>query len=75
VVVTPNFHHWHHSQARAALDRNFAAHFTFLDTLFGTAIKIDRPWPQRYGVKDDYVPGGLLAQIWFPFRWNGDRPD
>jgi len=75
VVVTPNFHHWHHSQERAALDRNFAAHFTFLDTLFGTAIKIDRPWPQRYGVKDDYVPGGLLAQIWFPFRWNGDRPD
>jgi len=75
VLVTPNFHHWHHSQERAALDRNFAAHFTFLDTLFGTAVKTDRAWPQRYGVKDDYVPNGVLAQTLFPFRWNGQRPD
>ncbi|RZJ18959.1 MAG: sterol desaturase family protein, partial [Haliea sp.] len=31
IIVTPNFHHWHHSQDDAALDRNYAAHFAFLD--------------------------------------------
>jgi sterol desaturase/sphingolipid hydroxylase (fatty acid hydroxylase superfamily) len=75
VIVTPNFHHWHHAQDRAALDRNYAAHFTFLDILFGTAVKSDAPWPQRYGVKDDYVPKGVGAQTLFPFVWNGNRPD
>jgi sterol desaturase/sphingolipid hydroxylase (fatty acid hydroxylase superfamily) len=75
VIVTPNFHHWHHAQDREALDRNYAAHFTFLDALFGTAVKSDAPWPQRYGVKDDYVPKGVLAQTLFPFVWNGNRPD
>jgi sterol desaturase/sphingolipid hydroxylase (fatty acid hydroxylase superfamily) len=75
VLVTPNFHHWHHSQERAALDRNYAAHFTFLDALFGTAVKTDRAWPQRYGVKGEYVPDGVLAQTLFPFKWNGRRPD
>lgn len=74
-IVTPNFHHWHHAQDRAALDRNYAAHFTFLDHLFGTAVKSERAWPERYGVKDDYVPDGVLAQTTFPFTWSGRRPD
>ena len=46
VIVTPNFHHWHHSQDKEALDRNYAAHFAFLDHLFGTAVKSDREWPE-----------------------------
>jgi sterol desaturase/sphingolipid hydroxylase (fatty acid hydroxylase superfamily) len=75
VIVTPDFHHWHHSQERAALDRNYAAHFAFLDTLFGTAVKTGQPWPFRYGVKGDYVPAGFVAQTAFPFTWNGRRPD
>jgi sterol desaturase/sphingolipid hydroxylase (fatty acid hydroxylase superfamily) len=75
VIVTPNFHHWHHSQDRVALDRNYAAHFTFLDVVFGTAVKSERAWPERYGVKDDYVPKGVVAQTLFPFTWNGRRPD
>jgi sterol desaturase/sphingolipid hydroxylase (fatty acid hydroxylase superfamily) len=75
VIVTPNFHHWHHSQDRAALDRNYAAHFTFLDVVFGTAVRSERAWPERYGVKDDYVPKGVVAQTLFPFTWSGRRPD
>jgi len=75
LIVTPNFHHWHHSQDRVALDRNYAAHFTFLDVVFGTAVKSERAWPERYGVKDDYVPKGVVAQTLFPFTWSGRRPD
>jgi len=71
VVVTPNFHHWHHSQDSEGIDRNYAAHFAFLDHLFGTAHKADRPWPDRYGVVGDYVPNGFVKQLAFPFRWKG----
>jgi len=71
VIVTPNFHHWHHSQDSEGIDRNYAAHFAFLDHLFGTAHKSDRPWPQQYGVVGDYVPNGFLKQLAFPFVWKG----
>lgn len=67
VFVTPNFHHWHHSRDDEAIDKNYAAHFAFLDYLFGTAVKADRPWPRRYGVVGDYMPKGWAAQQAFPF--------
>lgn len=71
LIVTPNFHHWHHSQDREALDRNYAAHFAFLDHIFGTAVKSDREWPKDYGVLGDYVPNGFVRQFKFPFTWKG----
>ncbi|GAA6141989.1 sterol desaturase family protein [Hydrogenophaga sp. 5NK40-0174] len=71
LIVTPNFHHWHHSQDQEALDRNYAAHYAFLDHLFGTAVKSDRKWPDHYGVLGDYVPDGFLKQLKFPFVWKG----
>ncbi len=73
LLVTPNFHHWHHSQDKEALDRNYAAHFAFLDHLFGTAVKADREWPERYGVKGDYMPNGFGRQQAFPFTWDGKQ--
>jgi sterol desaturase/sphingolipid hydroxylase (fatty acid hydroxylase superfamily) len=73
LIVTPNFHHWHHSQDKEALDRNYAAHFAFLDHLFGTAVKADREWPDHYGVKGDYMPAGFLKQQAFPFTWDGKQ--
>ncbi|TXH60882.1 MAG: sterol desaturase family protein [Burkholderiaceae bacterium] len=72
VIVTPNFHHWHHSQDDEAIDRNYAAHFAFLDHLFGTAVQSDRKWPEHYGVQGDYVPDGFLKQLAFPFVWKRD---
>ena len=71
VIVTPNFHHWHHSQDTEAIDKNYAAHFAFLDHLFGTAVQSDREWPERYGVRGDYVPNGFWKQMKFPFVWDG----
>ncbi len=71
LIVTPNFHHWHHSQDDEAIDRNYAAHFAFLDYLFGTAVKSDREWPAQYGVVGDYVPNGFWKQVKFPFVWKG----
>ncbi len=71
VIVTPNFHHWHHAQDDEAIDKNYAAHFAFLDHLFGTAVQSDRVWPNQYGVVGDYVPNGFWKQLMFPFRWKG----
>ena len=71
LIVTPNFHHWHHSQDQEALDRNYAAHYAFLDHLFGTAVNSPKAWPERYGVLGDYVPKGFLRQLAFPFTWKG----
>ncbi len=69
VIVTPNFHHWHHSQDDEAIDKNYAAHFAFIDHLFGTAVQSDRTWPAHYGVVGDYVPNGFWKQVMFPFTW------
>jgi sterol desaturase/sphingolipid hydroxylase (fatty acid hydroxylase superfamily) len=71
IIVTPNFHHWHHSQDKEALDTNYAAHFAFLDYLFGSAAKSERIWPKEYGVLGDYVPNGFIKQFKFPFTWKG----
>lgn len=68
VIVTPQFHHWHHSSDAVAIDRNYAAHFSFLDYLLGTAVKGQKEWPDEYGVVGDYMPVGMLKQQLFPLR-------
>ncbi len=71
LIVTPDFHHWHHSSEREAIDRNYAAHFAFIDYIFGTAVKSDRRFPGKYGVLGDYMPPGFVRQQLFPFTWKG----
>lgn len=70
LIVTPDFHDWHHSSDDEAIDRNYAAHYAFLDHLFGTAVKVPahKPLPAAYGVVGDYMPDGWRAQQGFPFR-------
>jgi sterol desaturase/sphingolipid hydroxylase (fatty acid hydroxylase superfamily) len=68
LVVTPNFHHWHHASDDIAIDKNYAAHYAFLDYLFGTAVKTNNKFPEKYGVVGDYMPDGFVKQQMFPFR-------
>jgi len=68
LLVTPDFHHWHHASDDEAIDRNYAAHYAFLDYLFGTAVRSPRSFPERYGVVGDYMPDGFVRQQLFPFR-------
>ncbi len=68
LIVTPDFHHWHHSSDTEAIDKNYAAHYAFLDYLFGTAVKSENAFPEHYGVVGDYVPDGFIAQQMFPFK-------
>ncbi len=68
LIVTPDFHHWHHSSDDVAIDRNYAAHYAFLDHIFGTAIKGQKGFPEKYGVQGDYMPDGYVKQLMFPFK-------
>lgn len=68
VLVLPRFHHWHHADAPEAVDRNYAVHLPWLDTLFGTAHDPAGRWPERYGIREERVPEGFLAQLVWPFR-------
>lgn len=68
LVATPAFHHWHHAAEEEARDRNFAVHLPVLDVLFGTFHLPRGRWPGRYGLLDDKLPKGLLAQHLHPFR-------
>ena len=68
LVVTPDFHHWHHASDEEAIDKNYSAHYAFLDYLFGTAVKSGKRFPEKYGVVGDYMPDGFVRQQLFPFR-------
>jgi sterol desaturase/sphingolipid hydroxylase (fatty acid hydroxylase superfamily) len=70
LLVTPDFHHWHHASDEEAIDRNYAAHYAFLDYLFGTAVTSKNKFPEKYGVVGDYMPDGFVRQQLFPFRGN-----
>ena len=77
LIVTPDFHPWHHSSDTEAIDRNYAAHYAFLDYLFGTTVKVtkEKPFPAKYGVVGDYMPDGFLPQQAFPFRAKAQSPE
>ena len=67
LVVTPHFHHWHHAAEAAAVDKNFAVHFPWIDRLFGTYHAPADRWPDEYGVVPDRMPPDWLGQLVHPF--------
>lgn len=66
-IATPRFHHWHHSSASEAIDRNFAVHLPWIDRLFGTYHAPRGQWPEAYGIPGDPVPEGYWEQTLWPF--------
>jgi sterol desaturase/sphingolipid hydroxylase (fatty acid hydroxylase superfamily) len=68
VLVTPRYHHWHHALEAEARDRNFAVHFPWIDRLFGSWHAPAGRWPTAYGLADEVVPEGYLAQFVYPIR-------
>jgi len=70
IIVTPQFHHWHHASDRAAIDRNYAAHFSFIDYLLKTAVTGENKWPQQYGIVGGGMPDGWMKQQFYPLCKN-----
>jgi lathosterol oxidase len=67
-LVTPQFHHWHHSDQEEALDKNFAVHLPIWDWLFGSYYLPGEQWPASYGVKGEKPPEGFFRQLFWPFK-------
>jgi sterol desaturase/sphingolipid hydroxylase (fatty acid hydroxylase superfamily) len=71
VVLTPDFHHWHHANQPDAHNTNYAGLLPIWDQLFGTYFMPADQRPSRYGI-DEPMPLGVWGQLRQPFR---RRPD
>jgi sterol desaturase/sphingolipid hydroxylase (fatty acid hydroxylase superfamily) len=67
IVITPEFHHWHHSNEVAAHRTNYSIFLPVWDSIFGTYRMPANARPTQYGV-DEFIPSGMTAQLWWPFR-------
>jgi len=67
LMVTPQFHHWHHCEDPAHYGKNFAIHFPFLDKIFGTYYLPGTIWPENTGVREGSYPKGYFKQLIYPF--------
>jgi len=67
ILVTPQFHHWHHSSEKPAIDTNYAEHTQIWDRLFGTYHNPAEHWPAVYGTTER-LPRTLLSQFTYPFK-------
>ena len=68
VLVSPAYHHWHHTSLREGRDKNYAELCPIWDRLFGTYF-----WPadrraDQFGIDDLTFPGHFFGQVWYPFR-------
>jgi sterol desaturase/sphingolipid hydroxylase (fatty acid hydroxylase superfamily) len=67
LVVSPEFHHWHHSAEREAFNRNYASLVACWDVLFGTVFLPKGRQPLHYGIEEQ-VPAGWIGRFFYPFR-------
>lgn len=68
IVGTPQYHHWHHSAERQAVDKNFAVILPVIDQIFGTLYLPRDQWPEIYGIEGNPVPDRFVSQMIYPFR-------
>lgn len=68
VIVSPAFHHKHHSIDERDYNRNFARVLSIWDRLFGTMADRSEE-PTRFGIAGVEVPNRLGAQFVYPLRW------
>lgn len=72
IFVTPQFHHWHHSSEKPAIDTNYSAHTVLFDRLFGTYHMPGEHWPADYGTTKP-LPRSVLGQTLYPITALIDR--
>lgn len=65
VFVTPQFHHWHHSSEKPAIDTNYSAHTVLFDRLFNTYHMPSDYWPADFGTTVR-LPRTVWGQLVYP---------
>lgn len=74
IVITPEFHHWHHTNDPKAIHSNYSVFLPLWDQVFGTYFMPKDRRPEVYGV-DEYIPTGMVPQLLHPFRGMGSPVD
>ena len=67
LVVTPMYHHWHHSAEPGTWNKNYAGSVPAVDWLFGTMYLPGR-WPESYGCDGGVPDVGYVARLLSPWR-------
>lgn len=67
IVITPEFHHWHHTNEQDAINTNYSIFLPIWDLVFGTYFMPNERRPEVYGISE-HMPAGVLAQLIYPFR-------
>jgi sterol desaturase/sphingolipid hydroxylase (fatty acid hydroxylase superfamily) len=66
VVITPDFHHWHHANQPEAHNSNYSVFLPLWDILFGTYFMPSDHRPVTYGVSEP-IPMSMIGQLRWPF--------
>jgi len=71
IIMTPEYHHWHHSNEEEAIWSNYSTFLPFWDILFGTYYMPKDKRPTIYGV-DEYIPMNMVEQLRYPLIGMGN---
>jgi sterol desaturase/sphingolipid hydroxylase (fatty acid hydroxylase superfamily) len=72
IIVTPEFHHWHHCAEPRPQNSNHASLLPVWDLLFGTWYMPPDRRPADYGVREP-IPDGFVHQMLHPMYGLGPR--
>ena len=72
LITSPQFHHWHHANEKAAYDKNFSGQLAIIDAIAGT-LHMPARMPHRYGC-DDSVPELYHQQLIYPLLPRTKKP-
>lgn len=72
LIITPEFHHWHHTNEPDAINTNYSVFLPAWDLIFGTYFMPRHRRPSVYGVSEE-IPRGMWRQLMHPFR-GMDKP-
>ncbi|ADZ91201.1 sterol desaturase family protein [Marinomonas mediterranea] len=72
VLVTPQFHHWHHSSEKPAIDTNYSAHTVLFDAMFNTMHMPGKHWPAEFGTTVR-LPRSVIGHLFYPITANLKR--
>lgn len=68
LLVSPCFHHWHHSLNKQAKDKNYSTFFSCIDLLFGTFyLPPDATYPKQLG-ESDCIKENITTHFFYPFK-------
>lgn len=67
IIMTPEFHHWHHANYPDSIHTNYSVGLPLWDMIWGTYHMPRDRRPAIYGHSED-MPGHIPGQMWWPFR-------